>query len=145
MSNNSLTLELYNLQQARIAIKEHLFPFLGAWLTAGKKLVLTIKLQTRSSRQNRRYWGSGILAQIATQAVSGGKLHSAENWHEVFKRMFIGIEELPNGHIQGMSSTKLSTAEFCEFSDQVEAYAVTDLGVHFVDLWQERQDVRLAA
>lgn len=134
MAENSLTLEFDNLQQARILTKTQLLPFIGAWLTAGKRLVVTVKFRLRSSRQNKRYWGQGILAQIAAQAVSDGRLYSAENWHEVLKRMFIGIEQLPNGHIQGMSSTKLSTAEFCEFSDQVEAYAVTDLNVRFVDL-----------
>lgn len=134
MAEHSLELELYNLQQARILVKERLFPFMGAWLTAGKKLVLTIKLQKRSSKQNRRYWGGGVLAQIAAQAVVNGRLFSAEIWHEQFKRQFIGVIELPNGQVQGMSSTELDTAEFCEFSDQIEAYAQTDLGVHFIDL-----------
>ena len=137
MSETSLTLELHNRQQAWVLFEKELYPFLKSWFSVQKKLILTCKLQKRTSKQNRRYWGNGILAQIAAQAVSGGKLHSAENWHEVFKRMFIGIEELPNGHIQGKSSTELSTAEFCLFSDQVEAYAVTELGVQFVDLWTE--------
>ena len=133
---------LHNEQQGHIAFTEA-WKTCKAHLNAGRKLSVTAKALKRTSKQNRRYWGNGILAQIAAQAVSGGKLHSAENWHEVFKRMFIGIEELPNGHIQGMSSTKLSTAGFCLFSDQVEAYAVTELGVVFVDLWTER-DMRLA-
>ena len=36
--------------------------------------------------------------------------------------------------VQGMSSTDLDTAQFCEFSDMVEAYAATELGVTFYDL-----------
>lgn len=132
--SSTLTLELHNRQQAFAVIKEQLYPFLGHWLQAQKRLVLTVKLRTRTPKQNRRYWGGGVLAQIAAQATSGGKLHSAENWHEVFKRMFIGLVELPNGQVQGMSSTKLTIAEFCEFCDQVEAYACTELGVVFYDL-----------
>ena len=74
------------------------------------------------------------MAQIAEQAVVNGRLYSAESWHEQFKRQFIGVEELPSGEVIGKSSTGLTTAEFCEFSDKVEAFACTDLGVCFVDL-----------
>ena len=55
-------------------------------------------------------------------------------WHEQFKRQFIGVIELPNGEVQGMSSTGLTTAEFCDFCTQVEAYAAHELGVRFIDL-----------
>ena len=130
----SLTIDLHNTAQARAIIKAQLFPFLGRWLKSGKQLSLTCKLRKRTSKQNKRYWGNGVLAQIAAQATVGGKLYSAESWHEQFKRQFIGVEELPNGQVIGKSSTGLSTAEFCEFSDQVEAYAATELGVVFYDL-----------
>ena len=71
---------------------------------------------------------------IRNVAAPGGKLYSAEIWHEQFKRMFIGVVELPSGEVVGMSSTELDTAQFCEFSDKVEAYAATELGVTFYDL-----------
>jgi hypothetical protein len=134
MSESTIELELHNLQQWRIVLDARLQPFVTSWLSAGKKLTLTCKLQKRTSKQNRRYWGKGILAQIAKQAVVNDRLYSAENWHEVFKRQFLGIVELPNGQVIGKSSTGLTTAEFCIFSDQVEAYAQTDLGVKFIDL-----------
>ena len=134
MSDSSITLELHNRQQAFAIIKEQLYPFLGHWLQSGKRLVLTASLRKRTKPQNRRYWGNGLLAQIAQQAAPGGKLYSSEVWHEQFKRQFIGVIELPNGGIQGMSSKELNTAQFCEFSDKVEAYACTDLGVTFYDL-----------
>ena len=134
MSESTLTLELHNRQQAWFVIKEQLYPFMAHWLQAGKKLVLVVKLRTRTKPQNRRYWGRGVLAQIAEQAVVNGRLYSAESWHEQFKRQFIGVEELPSGEVIGKSSTGLTTAEFCEFSDKVEAFAATDLGVCFVDL-----------
>ena len=130
----NLTLELHNRPQAWAVIKSQLYPFLSRCLQADRKLMLTVKPRPRSLKQNRRYWGNGVLAQIAAQATVGGKLYSAESWHEVAKRKFIGVEELPDGSVVGMSSTKLTTAEFCEFSDQVEAWAATELGVVFVDL-----------
>ena len=134
MSNSSITLDLFNRQQAYAVIKDQLYPFLSRWLQADKQLSLTCKLRTRTPKQNRRYWGKGVLAQIAQQATVGGKLFGAEIWHEQFKRMFIGVIELPDGSVIGKSSADLTTAEFCEFCDQVEAYACTDLYVLFSDL-----------
>lgn len=134
MSDSSITLELHNRQQAWAIIKEQLYPFVGNWLQADKTLTITASLKKRTKKQNKRYWGRGVLAQISEQATVGGRLFSADNWHEQFKRMFIGYDELPSGQVIGHSSTKLTTAEFCEFCDKVEAYACTDLGVRFIDL-----------
>ena len=134
MSESAITLELFNRQQAFAVIKDQLYPFLGKWLQAEKTLTLTARLKKRTPEQNRRYWGRGVLAQIAEQATVNGKLYSAEVWHEQFKRMFIGFDELPNGQIIGKSSTGLTTAEFCDFCTQVEACAAQELGVRFVDL-----------
>jgi hypothetical protein len=134
MSDSSITLDLFNRQQAYAVIKEQLYPFLGKWLQADKKLSLTCKLRTRTTKQNRRYWGKGVLAQIAQQATVNGKLFSAEVWHELAKRKFIGVVELPDGAVVGKSSTDLTTAEFADFCTQVEAWACSELGVTFYDL-----------
>lgn len=132
--SDSLTIELHNRAQAWAAIKAQVFPFLAQVLQAGGRWVLTITKRKRTKQQNRRYWGKGVLAQIAAQATVNGKLYSSETWHEQFKRQFIGVIELPNGEVVGMSSTELTTAEFSEFCDQVEAWAATEMGVTFYDL-----------
>ena len=136
-----LEITLHNRQQAWAAIKGQVFPFLANVLQGGHRWVLSIKRMKRTSRQNRRYWGKGVLAQIAEQAAPGGKQYSAEIWHEQFKRMFIGVEELPDGSVRGLSSADLDTAQFCEFSDRVEAYACTELGVTFYDLAPREGDL----
>ena len=129
----SYTATLFNPQQAHVCLMD-------AWtqikpqLMAGHKLQLEVKRQKRSTAQNRRYWGNGVLKQIAEQAAPNGKLYGADIWHEQFKRQFIGVEELPNGQVIGKSSAKLTTSEFCDFCTQVEAYAATELGVVFYDL-----------
>lgn len=133
MSEN-LTIELHNRQQAWVEIKGQLFPFLATVLQGGKRWVLTVSLRKRTAKQNKRYWGRGVLAQISEQAEVHGRRFSAEVWHEQFKRQFIGVEQLPNGQVVGKSSTELTTAEFCDFCDQVEAFAAASLGVTFVDL-----------
>ena len=131
---STITIQLFNRQQAWAAIKEQVFPFLAQSLQAGSVWVLTISRKKRTLKQNKRYWGGGVLAQIAAQATVNGRLYSAETWHEQMKRMFIGVIELPNGQVIGISSTGLTTAEFCEFCDKVEAHAATELGVTFYDL-----------
>jgi hypothetical protein len=88
----------------------------------------------RTSAQNRRYWGRGVLSQVAEQATVNGQKFRAEAWHEQFKRTFIGIEELPNGQVIGKSSTTLGKKAFADFCTEVEAYAATELGVFFIDL-----------
>ena len=132
--SESLHLELHNRAQAWTVIKGQLYPFLAQVLQGGKRWVLTVSLRKRTKAQNRRYWGNGVLKQIADQATVNGRLYSAETWHEQFKRQFIGVIELPSGEVIGKSSADLTTAEFCEFCDQVEAYAATHLGVTFYDL-----------
>jgi hypothetical protein len=132
--SEALHIDLHNRAQAWVAIQQQLFPFLKSVLQGGGRWVLTVTRRKRTAKQNRRYWGGGVLAQVAAQAVANGKQYPAETWHELFKRMFIGVEELPNGEVQGKSSTGLDTAEFSAFCDQVEAYACTDLAVVFYDL-----------
>ena len=132
--SESLEITLHNRQQAWAAIKAQVLPFLAAALQAGGRWVLTIKRMTRTKAQNRRYWGRGVLSQIAEQAVVNGRQYDAEVWHEQFKRQFIGVEELPDGSVRGKSSAKLTTAQFSEFCAQVEAYAASELGVTFYDL-----------
>jgi hypothetical protein len=132
--SESLTIELWNKQQAWVAIKNQLFPFLSTVFQASGRWVLTVSRRKRTPAQNRRYWGNGVLKQISQQAVVNGEMFGPGAWHEQFKRQFIGVEQLPNGEVVGKSSTGLSTAEFCEFSDQVEAFAATQLGVTFYDL-----------
>lgn len=130
----ALSVELHNRQQAWLAIQEQVFPFLRDSLQGGGRWVLTVGRRKRTKPQNRRYWGGGVLAQIAAQAVVNGRQFPAEVWHEQFKRQFIGVIELPGGEMVGKSSTGLTTAEFSAFCDQVEAFAATELGVTFYDL-----------
>lgn len=129
-----LEIDLHNRPQAWAAIKAQLFPFLAAVLQGGHRWVLTVTKRKRTSQQNRRYWGRGVLAQIAEQATINGRLFSAETWHEQFKRQFIGVEQLPNGDVVGKSSTDLTTAEFSDFCAEVEAWAAQEMGVVFYDL-----------
>lgn len=129
-----LEIELFSRQQAWVAIKAQLFPFLQQVLQGSGRWVLTVTRRKRTKAQNKRYWGQGVLAQVAAQAVVNGKQYDAETWHEFMKRKFIGVKELPGGEVVGRSSSKLTTVEFSNFCTEVEAFAATELGVVFYDL-----------
>ena len=68
-----------------------------------------------------------------------GLLYSADVWHELAKRKFIGVIELPDGSVVGKSSADLTTVEFADFCTQVEAWAASELGVVFYDLEPHRK------
>ena len=133
---DKLEIELHSRQQAWAIIKSQLFPFLKQVLQGSGRWVLTVTKRKRTVPQNRRYWGAGVLKQIAEQAVVDGKQYSAEVWHEHFKRMFLGVEELPDGSVRAVPSKDKDTAEFSVFCAKVEAYAASELGVTFYDLWE---------
>ena len=132
--SESLTIELFNKQQAWSAIKTQLFPFLSNVMQAGGRWVLTVSKMKRTKAQNRRYWGNGVLKQVAEQAVVNGKQFSADVWHEFAKRKFLGVIELPDGGVVAVSSTNLTTEEFSDYCSKVEAWAASELGVVFYDL-----------
>lgn len=85
--------------------------------------------EKRSQQQNARYWK--ILSQVSDGAIISGKKYKPESWAELFKEMFIGLEELPNSRYTSISTTTLSVEEFSIYMDKIEAYAVTELGINF--------------
>lgn len=102
------------------------------WLAmaqAGKPLGIMVAeyKAKRNNPQNRLYWA--VLNEIAASAWIDGKQYSADAWHELFKRRFIGIEELPGGGTAGISTASLSVPEFSEYVERVMQCAAEELGV----------------
>jgi hypothetical protein len=104
----------------------------NAQAIAGKPLAIIISEHkaTRSSQQNKRYWA--MLNEIAVSAWINGKQYSVEAWHEHFKRKMIGCEELPDGTMVGISTTTLSVAEFNDYMNKIEGFAIAELGIEFL-------------
>lgn len=105
------------------------------WLTCAHEgrvlaVLVTFNDTPRTEAQNRFYF-KAIVSKIAEQVWVDGRRHSAEAWHEQFKRQFIGLIDLPGGGSAGMSSTGLGKKGFNDFMKAVEAYAATELGVVF--------------
>ena len=86
----------------------------------------------RSSQQNRRYWA--LIDQIAEQAWVHGRKWDREVWHEAARRRFLPQEDLPGGGTSPVSTTSLKTKPFNDYMQEVEAWAVTELGVQFMEV-----------
>jgi len=100
----------------------------------------------RSLRANRFYWGV-VLKEISEQARINGQAYTAEAFHELFKRQFLGYQfkrETVAGRKRKVvrkelrSTTKLSVKRMSEYLEKVMAFAVTDLGVRFSETrWED--------
>ena len=99
------------------------------------RLIVTSSETKRNAEQNRRYWGY-VLKTIAEQAWVQGKQFTPDVWHEFFARRYGICDEvvLPDGEIilRRRSTTEMTVGQFCEYMNQVEAHAVLELGVSFV-------------
>lgn len=100
----------------------------------------------RSVLANRYYWGP-CLKEISEQASIEGQRWAPEAWHELSKRMFLGYE-IKKVKVAGRkkttvirrlrSTTGLSVRKFSVYLEKLQAFAATDLGVHFsVRSWEE--------
>lgn len=143
MSDNRLTLRLHNAQQAHSAIQQA-WTHAKGWLCAGGgNLVLEVRPETRSSRQNKLL--HAMLGDIAAQVPWAGAKRDAEVW----KRLLVAawcrarreqVELLPalDGHgvdIVFRRTSQLTRGECAELCDFIQAWAV-DNGV---ELHEARQ------
>ena len=83
----------------------------------------------RNLEQNKRL--HAMLQEIAEQVWIDGKQFGMEIWKEHYKRMFLGVIELPNGQIMASPTRDLNTKECAEFMQKIEAHAVSEFCVNF--------------
>lgn len=90
------------------------------------ELVVRERKSKRSTEQNKRYWA--LLREVSACAWIDGKQYADVTWHEQFKRMFIGLEEIPmpDGTVtmRGISTTTLSVAQMSEYMQRIEHWCV---------------------
>lgn len=102
--------------------------------------------EDRTLQQNAYYWGC-VLPAMSGQAAIDGQRWTVDAWNELAKRQFLGFEikrVVVAGRkrkvvIRRLRSTKdLKVRAFSAFLDELQAFAVTDLGVRFpVAKWQQ--------
>lgn len=136
MSTATLTLELHNRAQAWAAIKAQVFPFLSQWLQDGKRLVLTVKEDTRSDAENRLL--HAMLGYISKNMEWAGKKRDIDTWKRLLVAAWcraIGepIEMLPalDGHGIDIVFRKTSKLTRKECADLIE----------FIFAWGSQNDI----
>lgn len=130
MADNRLVLRLYNAQQGHDAIQQAWVHAKGWLLAGGHRLVLEIKPETRSDKQNRLL--HAMLGDIAAQVEWAGAKRDAEVW----KRLLVAawcrarreqVELLPalDGHgvdIVFRRTSQLTRGECAELCDFIGAW-----------------------
>lgn len=141
--SDRLTLTLHNAQQGHQAIQQAWAHAKGWLMAGGQRLVLEIKPETRSDRQNRML--HAMLGDIAAQVEWAGKKRDAETW----KRLLVAawcrarreqVELLPalDGHgvdIVFRRTSQLTRGECAELCDFIGAWCAE----HGVELREARQ------
>jgi hypothetical protein len=129
----SYTTKLYQPVQAEQAWRE-IFPKVKAYLTAGNRLDLTIKKETRSNEQNRLMWAA--LTDIANQVEWYGQKLSADDWKTMLTaslRKQRAVQGIDGGFVVlGLSTSKMTVAEMSELLELAIAFGA-DRGVKFND------------
>jgi hypothetical protein len=130
------SLTLHSLPQARADLAE-LWPLIVDALRAGKRLVLSIKSETRSTQENALL--HAMLTHISKHQQWAGKKHSVETWKRLLTAAWCRargehIELLPalDGHgvdIVFRRTSELTVAECAEL-------------IEFVFAWGAANDVR---
>jgi len=121
----TLTIQLFNRQQAWAAIKEQLFPFLAKVLQAEKRWIMKLVPETRSMAQNRLMWP--ILTEFSRQLewpVDGRMTRmEPDEWKDVLTAAFRGEQvRLAMGLNGGVVLLGQRTSKFTkeQFRDWIE-------------------------
>ena len=91
------------------------------------KYVISIEKEyrTRTSRENRYYWG------VVLKTIAADTGYTTDEVHAIFGEKYLSYEK--NGHKFIRSTTKLKTVEFEEYLEQVRRFAAIELGIVIPD------------
>lgn len=122
---------LLNAQQGHTAMAR-LWMEAKAHLLSGRRMVLELKEETRSTEQNARMWA--MLAEIAAQVVWHGRKLTSEEWKHVFsaslKRQDV-VPGLDGGFVVlGTSTSKMTIREMGDLMELMSAFGAQQ-GVRF--------------
>lgn len=123
--------------QAHTAIREQLWPLLKSHLMAGRRMVVELREEKRTSEQNRRLWA--MLHEIADQVEWHGQRLSAEDWKHIFSASLKrqrAVPGLDGGFVVlGTSTSKMTSSEMSDLMALIEAFGA-ERGVEFADAEQ---------
>ena len=140
-----ITMSLYNAQQAHSAIQQAWAHAKGYLMASGAPMVLEVRPETRSDRQNRLL--HAMLGDIAAQVEWAGQRRDVDTWKRLLTAAWLRargepIEMLPalDGHgvdIVFRRTSQLTKAECAELSEFVMAWAAErGIVIHAPEGWQ---------
>ena len=118
-----------------ILIDNNLRPNLKAWIAANGDYEITIRpyKSKRSIEQNKRLWK--IYQVIAECVWVEGRRFSSEVWHEHFKGLYLGFEEieLPSGEVlkRPISTANLKTGDMTAYQDMIQSWAADNYSIQW--------------
>ncbi len=141
MADNRLVLRLHNAQQGHQAIQQAWAHAKGYLMASGAPMVLEVRPETRSDRQNRLL--HALFADVAAQALWMGQKRTPAEWkvlfvsgHSVATKQ--GAELVPGleGEFLNLreSTARMGKARMASLLDYVTAWAVA----HGVELREAR-------
>ena len=126
-----INLTLYNAQQGHTELMRG-WQWAKAMLTAGHRVTMILKPETRSNAQNSRLWA--MLAEISQQVDWHGRKLSPEDWKHVLTASLKkqdAVRGIDGGFVVlGMSTKKMTKAEMCDLQTLMEAFGAQQ-GVKF--------------
>lgn len=138
---------LYNEVQARLVLKQHVFPWVGAHLAAGRACVIELRLaEDLKTDKQRSYYHGCILANISQQARPNGEPYPLAVWKEFFRDKFLGFKTKTTiNPTTGKKSRRrirqsteaLGVKGYADLIEKVAAFASTELGVTFPEEWTD--------
>lgn len=131
--SDSISVRCYEPIQAHKAMQTIIWPRLKAMLSAGNRMVVTVRPETRSLEQNARMWA--MLTEISEQVEWHGKKLTPQDWKHVFSASLKRLDVVPNldgtGFVAlGMSTSKMTKAEMSDMQTLMEAFGA-EHGVKF--------------
>ena len=130
--SEKLTLPMWNEVQGH-QVAQTIWRHAKARLSAGHRMVMELRPETRSDAQNRRLWA--MLADISAQVDWYGKRLTPEDWKHVFSSSMKKLDVVPNldgtGFVAlGQQTSKMTKAEMSDMQTLMEAFGA-ERGVRF--------------
>jgi hypothetical protein len=134
MSTDRITLTLFSPTQAAQELPRA-WTWIKAMLCAGHRLVLSVRLETRTTKQNAMMWS--CLTDLSKQVTWFGKKMTKEGWKDFITGHLDGQDLVPNmdgtGFIsiqRGRSTSQMTKKEMIAVIDLCHAFGA-DKGVQW--------------
>lgn len=129
---NVISVPCFEPVQAHKAMINIIWPHLKAHLMVGRRMVLSIRPETRSLQQNRRLWA--MLSDISSQVEWYGRKLSPEDWKHIFSASLSKQDVVPGLDVGfvllGQSTSNMTKAQMCDLQELMTAFGA-ERGVRF--------------